>query len=74
MDTAVQCLLGRGTARQVAWIPSALAMPNKHLRLKCDDVWEDGWQVLRAGSIALSYAYLRDRSQDYRHTRQASDI
>ena len=67
-----QCRLAKGNARQVAWIPEKFAVAGRYLRLTEAGVSEDGWQVTGIGA-RLTEAYVRERSQDYKHTRQASD-
>lgn len=42
-----QCLLGRGTTKQVAFIPEHFAHVGKYLKLR----GQDGWQVLAAWSL-----------------------
>lgn len=68
-----QCRLARGPARQVAWIPEKFAVAGRFLRLTEAGVTEDGWQVTGVGA-RMAEAIVRERSQDYKHTRQASDI
>ncbi len=68
-----QCWLARGCSRQMAWIPEKFAVAGRFLCLRDNGISENGWQVVGVGA-RLTEAYLRDRSQDYKHTRQASDI
>ena len=67
-----QCWLARGRSRQMAWIPEKFAVADRFLRLTDAGVSEDGWQVVGVGA-RLTAAYLNERSQDYKHTRRASD-
>ena len=57
----------------MAWVPEKFAVAGRFLRLTDAGVSEDGWQVTGVGA-RLTEAYVRERSQDYKHTRQASDI
>ncbi len=68
-----QCWLVRGPARQMAWIPEKFAAQGRYLRLTDAGVSQDGWQVTSVGT-RLAEEIVRERSQDYKHTRQASDI
>ncbi len=68
-----QCWLGRGNARQMAWIPEKFAVAGRFLRLTEAGVSEDGWQVTGVGA-QMTEEGVWERSQDYKHTRQASDI
>ena len=69
----VQCRLRRGPARQMAWIPEKHAVVGRFLRLTEAGVSENGWEVTMAGA-RQPVESVRERSQDYKHTRQASDI
>lgn len=68
-----QCWLQRGTAQQMAWIPEKFATAGRFVRLTEAGVSEDGWQVVGVGAKQPG-DYIRERSQDYKHTRRASDI
>lgn len=68
-----QCWLARGRARQMAWIPEKFAVAGRFLRLTEAGVSEDGWQVTGVGA-RMREDTVRERSQDYKHTRRASDI
>ncbi len=65
--------LERGTARQMAWIPEKFAIVGRFVRLIEAGVSEDGWLVVGVGTRLLE-SYVRERSQDYKQTRRASDI
>lgn len=68
-----QCLLRRGQAHQVAFIPESFAKTGKTLKLKEGESWVDGWRVISVFSRMSSVA-LAERSRDYLHQRKASDI
>jgi len=57
----------------MAWIPEKHAVIERFLRLTEAGVSEDGWEVLGAGARQTAES-VPERSQDYKHTRQASDI
>ena len=57
----------------MAWIPEKFATEGRALRLTDSGVSEDGWRVTGIGA-RLTEEYVRERSQDYKHTRQASDV
>jgi len=54
---------------QTAWIPSKHAVVGKYIRI----LGVDGWRVDSVGQ-ELDSSYVAERSRDYRHTREASDI
>ena len=68
-----QCWLARGSARQMAWIPEKFAVAGRFLRLTDAGRLEDGWQVTGVGA-QMAEETVCERSQDYKHTRRASDI
>jgi hypothetical protein len=69
----VQCLLGKNSRYQVAWIREKKAFVGNIVELIDDDRHDPGWRVISAGN-RLSEEYLRERSRDYLRTRKASDI
>ena len=70
IDYYRQCQVRRGTEHQVVWLPERFARPRKWLRL--DE--EDHWQVEIVYLTRLTEKELMERSQDYKKTREASDI
>lgn len=64
-----QCKLRRKNTTKVVWIPQKYAVKGKFLRLK--EV--DGWEVMETFS-RFSSSYQSERSTDYRHTRNFSDV
>lgn len=74
MNYYKQCLLKKKSRPLIAWLPEQFAKHKKVLELKNDDQWENGWKVEVVYKIRLSEEQLRERSQDYKHTREASDI
>lgn len=71
--TYTQCRLRRGTTEMVSWIPSVFAGLNRYLKLKTDDGWEDGWQVVSVGREE-SESYIKEHRDAYRTQREASDV
>jgi hypothetical protein len=70
-----QCTLCRGSKSTTSWLPEKFAVHHKYLKLKnADGTWENGWRVMSIGSQRWDESYLNERSQDYRHQREASDI
>lgn len=73
-----QCRLYRhlpeGRQTQVAWLPEKFAEVGRILKLKDNDVWEDGWVVSSIGTALVSDEIITERSQDYKNTRKASDV
>ena len=68
-----QCLLKNGDSYRVSWIPIEKAVVGKHLKLKIDDIWVDGWQVIRKSQPHKS-SEIEEREMDYKHQREASDV
>lgn len=73
-DMYRQCHLIRGNEHQTSWIPSEIANVNQTVKLKEDDgTWDEGWQVTAVFN-ELPYEVVRERGQDYKKTRKASDV
>lgn len=68
----IQCRLSKGKEKQVAWVQKHLAIEGQHVELKD----EDGiWLVDTAYSnVVLPWEEINDRGQNYKRTRDASDI
>lgn len=74
-DPMRQCLLQKDSVAQVAWIPEPFAKAGGTVDLRVGpSSWDRGWTVLEVGAQRLGQAYVADRSQDYKRTREASDI
>ena len=58
----------------VCWIPEKYAIVGKVLRVKMYDGWQDGWVVMRVGSVSLTEEELAVRKDDHSHQREVSDI
>lgn len=56
------------------YIPEAFAKVGKYLQILEGGEWSDGWKVVLAGKVRLDEAYVQERSRDYKHTREASDV
>lgn len=39
-----QCMLQR-TGKTIVWIPEKFAIQGKYLKIKIDEVWQNGWLV-----------------------------
>lgn len=72
-----QCRLTRpsklGIEVTTSWIPNKFATVGSIIDIKDKGVWSEGWAVTSAGCTMTADEAL-DRSQDYRHQREASDI
>ena len=76
-----QCVVewgeGSTVSRGVCWLPERLCRVGMILRRKEDLIGarsnEQG-RVLEVFDTSLTYEYVAERSRDYRHTREASDI
>ena len=70
-----QCKLMRphimyGELLTTSWLPEKYAKKGTIVKLK--DV--DGWEVMDVGSLGMEEEQVRERSQDHKNTRKASDI
>jgi hypothetical protein len=72
-DPMRQCLMTKSGVVQTAWIPEDFAVVGKILDFRSGMTWERGWKVEIVHEPRLEQGYVRERSQDYKHTRQASD-
>ena len=80
-DMHVQCHLekpnpeGTGMTQDTVWIPKRFAQVGKFIKVRDpkSKEWEDGWKVTACYTEAPSKQVL-ERSQDYKNTRDASDI
>jgi len=74
MTTHTQCTLKKGQVVQVSWIPTEKAVVDKFVKLReRGGEWDDGWQVIHAGKTMDTKAVM-ERRDDYKRTREASDI
>lgn len=69
-----QCVLKKQSVTTTSWLPEKFAKQGKVLKLKNDGVWDNGWKVDQVGSRRVLEDEVRERSQDYKHQREASDI
>jgi uncharacterized cysteine cluster protein YcgN (CxxCxxCC family) len=69
-----QATLTRGSVTQVSWIPSDKAVKGNYVKLReRGGEWEDGWLVSGVGKT-LPTETVMERADDYKRTREASDI
>jgi len=68
-----QCKLQRGNGIKVAWIPEEFAHIKKYIKIKEEDKWVDGWQVVEVG-IRQTEDHVLGHERDYVHQREVSDI
>jgi hypothetical protein len=69
-----QCkLLGNGSII-VTWIPEEFAKKGKCIQLKEIKGWVNGYLVEEVYNTRLDEKVLIERSEDYKHTRKASDV
>lgn len=69
-----QCRLRRGNIQTTLWLPEKYAVKGGVVTLKQDGQWVDGWLVESVSEVSMPCAEVRERSQDYKKQRQASDI
>jgi hypothetical protein len=73
MKIYTQCLLKKNNQFQTAWIEQKYANLNKILKIRINGIWDNNWIVI------TSYSSLNDydsniQNQQYKHTREVSDI
>jgi len=68
-----QCVLEKETSRQTSYIPETYAIKDQVLQLKENEVWEDGWKVIKVGP-KVTADYVESNERNYLKTRKASDI
>lgn len=69
-----QCRLRRiDGSEQVSWIPAEKAVVGKFVKLKNKGVWENGWEVVRVHTHALS-EYVFAHARAHKDHRKATDV
>ena len=68
-----QCELKKQNATTISWIPERYAKLGKYLKLKNDDVWEDGWLVNKVYNRKSETSVIRD-SEMFKKMRMVTDI
>lgn len=74
-----QCSLSRKlddsrVQEMTTWIPEQFAKVGKYLEILQDGEWVNGWKVKWTSTVRLTEEYVRARSRDHLHTREASDV
>ena len=69
-----QCKLRKGETHTTAWLPEKFAVKGNYVKLKQNGEWIDGWLVLEVSNVAMPYEEVRERGEDYKRQRKASDI
>lgn len=72
--TCQQCRLVNGSMHKTAWIPSAFAVKSKKIEIDDPNGGRERWIVEEVFGATLPYNEVNERSQDYKRTREASDI
>jgi hypothetical protein len=78
VETMTQCRLTRDKEIQILWLPTKFATENRRVGLREKTpqggaYWDEGWVVDEIYNT-LPESYVIERSQDYKKTREASDI
>jgi hypothetical protein len=72
-----QCLLCKKvkdkTNQQTAWIPEKFSKIGSFVKIKTDNVWDDGWRVIKRGKRATE-KQIAIYSNQYKKTREVSDV
>ena len=69
-----QCILQRNTSMQFTWIPEKYAVLDKWLALENNGEWEEGWKVTYVSCMSQEHDETMSHSQDYKKTRESSDV
>ena len=69
-----QCKLQKNNKITTSWIPTKYAIKGNYVKLKDNDVWENGWKVIEVFQPSKLSDNVINRSDDYKNTRKASDI
>jgi hypothetical protein len=77
-ETMTQCKLIRGQETQTIWLPTKYATEKRRVGLREKTpqggaYWDEGW-VVDEIYTTLPSDYVLERSQDYKKTREASDV
>jgi hypothetical protein len=65
--------ISNGHKIYVSWIPEKFAIKGKVLKLKLNDIFEDGWKVIFVGSRQEA-EIVEENERDYLKQREVSDI
>ena len=68
-----QCQLNKKDRFDIAWIPSKFALIGKFIKIKIDDIWDNGWKVVNTYS-SNTENHILEHEMEYRKQRRASDI
>lgn len=68
-----QCELKKQRKKTISWIPEKYAKIGKFLKLKNDDVWEDGWVVNAVYNRKSETSVIRD-SELFKKMKMVTDI
>ena len=74
-----QCILQKQVddkriREMTTFIPEQFAKVGKYLEILEGEEWSDGWRVKLASKVRLEESYVQERSRDYKHTRETSDV
>lgn len=72
--TCQQCRLVNGSMHKTAWIPTKFAVKDKKIEIDDPNGGREYWVVEDVYGAPVPYYEVNERSQDYKHTREASDI
>jgi hypothetical protein len=77
-ETLTQCELRRGDQHQTLWLPTKYAKTGQRIGLREKTsqggaYWDEGWTIEQVFTT-MPQDYVLERSQDYKKTRNASDI
>ncbi len=64
-----QCELNKETTSEVVWIPEVHARKGKILKVRENNLWDDGWKVVKVGEIRLEEKYLPDSHKEIKSHR-----
>jgi hypothetical protein len=67
-----QCKIQKQNSYQTSYLPEKFAVKGKMVKLRDNDVWDDGWQVIEVSSFCRSEESLPDYHSDIKRHRKAT--
>ena len=73
MNEYTQCTFKKPNKKQTAWIPTKYAHVRSVIKIKINNVWDNGW-VVDSVYGSRSKSHVESHERDYLKQRSASDI
>lgn len=62
-----QCILQRGNAHQISWLPEKFARAGLFVKLKDHGKWVDGWEIVYASGHVEPVEIISERARGYKN-------